>query len=123
MVEHGPRNSRLRDYFDLVTLARRQSFEGPALVGALRDTFQRRGTPIPTDRPFGLTRAFAETDGKRAQWRSFLNRSRLPADWAELETVIDEVAVFLGPALTAASRGAMLAAVWRPDDAWIEEAG
>ena len=123
MVDHGAQNSRLRDYFDLVTLARRERFDGRVLVDALRDTFQSRDTRIPAGLPLGLTRAFAEIEGKRAQWRSFLTRSRLPVDWAELETVIDEVAEFLGPVLTAASRESTLAAVWRPDGAWTEEDG
>ena len=44
MVEHGVRNSRVKDLWDLAHLARRFPFDGEVLRTAITETFRRRGT-------------------------------------------------------------------------------
>jgi hypothetical protein len=65
-------NSRVRDFFDIHALARRQAFDGNVQATALRATCARRGTPVPVDVRLALTPAFADVAGKRAQWVGFV---------------------------------------------------
>lgn len=96
----GMINSRMKDYFDLLGLAREGRLEPEPLGQAIHATFARRGTPLPEHLPIGLSDAFALDRGKRAQWQAFLSRNRLTAP--SLEVVVAEVAAFAMPALDAA---------------------
>lgn len=51
MTVLGIANSRMKDFYDLWTLARQFSFEGATLSAAIEATFDRRKTPLPTDAP------------------------------------------------------------------------
>jgi predicted nucleotidyltransferase component of viral defense system len=97
MVTLGSKNSRVRDFFDIHALARRQAFDGNVLATALRATCARRGTPIPVDVPLALTPAFADVAGKRAQWAGFVRRSRLVEAPASSDIVLSAVAGFGRP--------------------------
>lgn len=46
---------------------------------SIRHTFVRRGTPVPTTLPEGLTASFAEEADKLAQWKGFVRKSKLDA--------------------------------------------
>lgn len=89
----GIANSRMKDFFDLLALAREDAMDRPGLAAAIAATFDRRGTPAPTPLPYGLTQAFARDAHKQAQWRAFLRRNRLRAP--ELSSVIAEIADYL----------------------------
>ncbi len=118
MVELGSKNSRMRDFFDVHALATAGTFDGIVLGRAIASTFARRRTPVPTDLPLALTPAFAATEGKAAQWRGFVRR--LPGTSAppDLPAVIDTVAVFAGPVLTATGRGEPFDRTWPPGGPW-----
>ncbi len=118
MVVLGMKNSRMRDFFDIRALAEHESFDGRLLVQALRTTFERRGTPIPETLPVGLTREFAETAEKRAQWQGFLRRSSISPAPPELVRVVGELARFLAPVLAAGAGSSAFDAVWRPRGPW-----
>ncbi|HEV8238312.1 MAG TPA: nucleotidyl transferase AbiEii/AbiGii toxin family protein [Thermoanaerobaculia bacterium] len=118
MVVLGSRNSRMRDFFDVHALAMRGSFEGDRLIAALRATFERRRTVFPEDTPIALTVAFAELDGKRAQWAGFLRRNRLTAAPRELESVIGGIAGFIVPVFAAARDGQGFQASWPAGGPW-----
>ena len=118
MVVLGSKNSRMRDFFDIHTLAMRKSFEGDALTRALRATFARRGTALPAETPIALTAEFANAEDKRAQWAGFVRRSRLTSAPATLESVIDGVAAFVGPLLSAAAREERFTRSWRAGGPW-----
>ncbi len=107
----------MRDFFDVHALAMHGAFEGDLLARALRATFARRRTAVPTDAPIALTPEFAAVDGNDAQWAAFLRRSRLTAP-ADLETVVRGVAAFIGPVLAMAGRGEPFAGTWSPGGPW-----
>lgn len=58
MTQLGINNTRLKDYYDLWTLSRNFSFEGPLLCRAIQATFARRKTVLPTDTPIALAAIF-----------------------------------------------------------------
>ncbi len=115
MVKLGSKNSRVRDFYDIRTLAQREPFDGERLARAIRATFDRRETAIPSA-PLALTPAFAHVDGKRDQWNGFLRKNGLPSeDFAE---VIQQVATFLLPVVAALSAQREFAKVWLPGGPW-----
>lgn len=119
MISLGVTNSRMKDFYDVHLLATKFAFDGPALVGAIRATFERRGTPLPEDEPLVLTAAFLAASERQTLWRAFLKRGRLvaPPDIAQLADALRE---FLGPVLQAAARGWPLTAEWSPGGPWKE---
>jgi len=119
MLALGAKNSRMRDFFDVHALATHQSFDGEVLTHSLRATFDRRRTEIPAESPIALTPAFADVEGKRAQWSGFMRRIRSSAAAEDLENVIDVIAAFVGPALAAAAGGGRFPFLWRPGGPWI----
>jgi len=123
MVVLGSKNSRMRDFFDVHALAMQESFQGERLAGALRATFERRRTTIAGEPPIALRTAFAEVEGKRAQWAGFVRRNRLSAAPADLASVIDGIAAFIGPVLTAARLGQAFSGSWPPGGPWRRTTG
>jgi hypothetical protein len=59
MVLLGGANSRMKDFYDVWFLSRRFEFDGQTLVQAMRATFDRRKTKLPTGIALALTQEFA----------------------------------------------------------------
>ncbi|WP_417473300.1 nucleotidyl transferase AbiEii/AbiGii toxin family protein [Luteimonas mephitis] len=89
----GIANSRMKDYFDLIALIGESVMDEAELRAAIRATFERRGTRLPADVPFGLTDEFARDGQKQAQWQAFLRRNRLAAP--DLQAVVAEIRAFV----------------------------
>ena len=66
----------------------------------------------------GDTPAFADVEGKRAQWVGFARRIRPSVVAEELADVIGVIAVFVGPALAAAASDRGYPFRWRPGGPW-----
>jgi len=92
IVSLGMANSRMKDYFDLRALAGEGNVDAALLADAIAATFMRRNTPIPPDLAVGLSDEFAQDVAKRAQWKAFLNKSRLTAP--ALDKVVAEIREF-----------------------------
>jgi len=117
MVQLGLANSRMKDFYDLVVLSRLFEFDGNLLVRAIRATFERRRTALPTAPPVALTPVFAADATKTAQWMGFVRKSA--ADGAGLLTdAIATVAGFVERPLAAAASMVPFAARWRPGGPW-----
>lgn len=96
----GLLNSRMKDYFDLLALARENAMDAQLLAQAIAATFARRDTPLPASLPAGLTAAFAHDPLKQTQWLAFLRKNRLAAP--DLGEVVAELAAFSQTPLTRA---------------------
>jgi hypothetical protein len=116
MVKLGILNSRMKDYFDLWALARHSDFDGAVLGTAIRATFERRGTDIPSGQPFGLTDEFALDDQKNKQWSAFQRKNMLEP--MMLAAVIEALREFLLPVLTALVEGEDFRRQWRAGIGW-----
>ena len=53
MVLLGMANSRMKDYFDLMAIARNQALDGAIFHEAIVATFARRRIPLPQSIPLG----------------------------------------------------------------------
>ncbi len=118
MVVLGDRNSRIKDFFDLHYLASRFEFDRATVVEAVRRTFERRRTPIPTESPIGLTRAYWDNPSRPAQVRAFARRARIvvPEDFAdECARTLD---AFLSPVLADLRSERATVGVWPPGGPW-----
>ena len=101
-------------------MSRLFDFDGALLVRALRATFARRKTPLPTGIPTALTDAFAGDPAKNAQWAAFSRK--LGADKkGDLPSVLDTVSRFvLRPLEAASSKDAEWRARWQAGGPWRE---
>lgn len=123
MVALGMANSRMKDFYDLWTLAQNHEFDGGSLSEALRATFARRQTAIPDDTPMGLSDEFGADGIKRVQWQAFVRKSGLAADGPELAAVVEAMREFLLPPMEAARDGRPLALRWYPGSGWSDIGG
>lgn len=107
IVQLGVINTRLKDYFDLWFFAQHFDFDGRLLSLTIRNTFQRRGTPLPMSIPEGLTDAFATDTGRTAAWRAFWRKTVTSQTFIALDDLIKVITAFvLPPALATADEAA-----------------
>jgi predicted nucleotidyltransferase component of viral defense system len=98
MVKLAGFNSRVKDYFDLWMLMRYENLDRSMLPAAIRATFARRHTALPTTLPAGLAPDFAAA--RQVMWQAFLTRSGLTAP--PLAEVLDELRAQCWPLLQVA---------------------
>ncbi len=100
MVELGMMNSRMKDFYDIWLLSRQFNFDGAKLTEAIRRTFERRDTALPSE-----IEVFAEPFivAKQTQWAAFwkrLQQNRVPSSFRE---IMASVSGFLSPIVAALS--------------------
>jgi nucleotidyltransferase AbiEii toxin of type IV toxin-antitoxin system len=93
----GIANSRMKDFFDLWVLTRNWELDTSILSRAVKATFARRGTELPTSTPVGLSDEFAADQTKQTQWRAFTARNQLATP--ELQVVVQHLRRFLESAI------------------------
>lgn len=118
MVVLDMTNSRMKDFHDLTTLAQNFPFDGEVLARATRSTFIRRGTAIPAAAPTALTARFAGDATKTTQWKGFLRRSGIRHAEPDFAAVIDRLAAFLLPVLSAIRENADFQMHWPAKGPW-----
>lgn len=118
MVRLGIRNSRMKDFYDILVISRELSFKGSSLAAAIAATFERRRTPLPSSAPAALTAEFGSDRDKATQWNAFLMRSGLSAAAADFAAVVREISGFLLPALDSARFRIPLPRTWNPGGPW-----
>ncbi len=107
----GLANSRMKDFFDIGTIARRTDLDGATLARAIGATFARRGTALPTHPPVALTSEFGRDDAKQRQWQAFLRKGRIDA--GKLAETVDLLHTLLWPASQVAVSTSDANATWQ----------
>jgi hypothetical protein len=102
IVTLGQANSRMKDYYDFLALARLFAFEGPFLTEAIRATFDRRATQVLSEMSVGLSQTFADNQQKVTQWTAFTRREPLLLPTGALAAVIVQLRDFLALPMEAA---------------------
>jgi predicted nucleotidyltransferase component of viral defense system len=118
LVKLGIANTRMKDFYDLLTLSEQFEFDGGVLVKALRATFKRRGTAFPKDMPVALTAEFYGDKGRETQWSGFARKAGIKKA-GDLATTIARVAAFCAEPLTQAARGDSWDQTWAPGGPWM----
>jgi predicted nucleotidyltransferase component of viral defense system len=123
MVVLGTANSRMKDFFDLATIARYCTVDGALLRNAIAATFARRRSDLPQGNPVALSGPFAAAPEKQTQWNAFVDRSRLPDEPSGLPGVVEVIRQFVTQPLDAARSGAPFQLTWSPGGPWRKEPG
>jgi hypothetical protein len=116
MERYGLQNSRVKDLWDVWSLAQHLPFQGATLCQALEATFSRRKTPLPTQPPLAMVPLFAEDALKRQQWEAFLLRAGVAP--VELAEVVSALHRFLWPPLEALAQNQPFPLTWPPSGPW-----
>lgn len=116
MVTLGIANSRMKDFYDVWTLARQFELDGPNLCAALRATFERRLTSLPATSPLALTPEFGTDRTKATQWTAFLKKGHLVNQPPPLQDVTTLLAEFLMPPSSAMASGSVWDHHWKPTE-------
>ncbi|MGB4592588.1 MAG: nucleotidyl transferase AbiEii/AbiGii toxin family protein [Coriobacteriia bacterium] len=123
MIEIGLVNSWMKDYHDIWMLSRTLEFDGQDLANAIRATFERRETELPSDTPVELTREYTEQPETSRMWDTYrkgfsASAGNLPED---LQDVADAIAAFVMPASVAAASSADFGKMWPPISGWAQQ--
>jgi predicted nucleotidyltransferase component of viral defense system len=114
LAVRGITNSRLKDYYDLWLIAETFELDRAPLAAAVRQTFERRATALPQEKPTGLSEAYVETWGD--QWRTFRTRDRMAAAPEQLATAVADLERFVLPLIDDAEGDWR----WKPRTGWIQ---
>jgi predicted nucleotidyltransferase component of viral defense system len=118
MVMLGIANSRMKDFYDVWTLARQFAFSGITLSKAIRATFERRQTAIPEQLPMALDDEFAQDRQKLTQWKAFIGKNKLNAEDSGLPEIVETLRNFLMPPTGALLRATDFDQDWQPLGPW-----
>ena len=114
-VKLGMLNSRMKDFYDIWLLSRQFDFDGPELTEAIRRTFRRRGTELPSELE-ALSGPFVAD--KQTLWTAFRSRLRqehLPVSFAEVAAALSS---FLSPVVAALVAGEPTPHHWKAPGPW-----
>ena len=96
MVMLGIANSRMKDFYDIKTIASTMVLDGQILFGAIKATFERRKTDITTEALYVFSDEFKQDKSKQTQWAAFLNKNGLEKG-SNFSDVVGETQQFLEP--------------------------
>jgi len=117
MVYLGVVNSRMKDFYDIWSLATRFEFEGAILAQAIRETFRARQTTLPQT-PAAFSDVFANDREKQAQWVAFVRRIQVENAPASLSDVVQCIKAFLQPVIQALIEERPFVQRWLPCGPW-----
>lgn len=116
MVKFGNINSRMKDFYDIWLLSRLFDFEGKKLAEAVRLTFEKRRTEMPTEIVAFQT---SFINAKQTQWLAFqksLKQNYVPEEFAGVIATIKD---FLLPIAIALISEISPPARWSASGRWI----
>jgi len=111
-------NSRMKDFYDIWSLATHFRFDGATLAQAISETFESRGTPLSLH-PVAFSGDFAVDSDKQVQWEAFRRRLHVEDTPATLQEVIHVIAAFLRPVTKALVTGQPFHQRWEPGGGWL----
>lgn len=118
MVALGIANNRMKDFFDVATLADLFEHDEAMIAAALQATFGQRETPLPEADPVSLTAEYHDRADRLADWRAFTRRAGVEA--GSLMLACTRVREFLMPVVERLRTGASPSRRWSPRNGWRE---
>jgi predicted nucleotidyltransferase component of viral defense system len=120
-VSLGTANSRMKDFYDIATLANEYSFMERSLAAALSTTFERRDTALPSEGLSTLFTRLRAEPNKAIHWKAFMKKAAPRNNWS-LEETLDRVIAFAEEPLLATARADRSTRFWPPGGPWREKA-
>ena len=99
IVVRGLKNSRMKDYRDLLILSRK-GFDDETVRDAIEHTFAQRSTEMPENTPEGLQPIFWVT--KQEDWARYLEKNRVTGMPQDFGAVVDELRTYFSDKMTPA---------------------
>lgn len=118
IVSLGLANSRMKDFHDIRSLCQEFSFDGGPLSEAIKKTFAKRGTKLPSGNPLAFTSEFFNDEDKEKQWSAFCNKNRTYIAEISLETLCGEMAAFLMPLIESLRSNEEFSMKWPAGGPW-----
>lgn len=101
IISLGEANGRLKDFYDICSLAEQSDFDGIGLQEAIKETFAHRDTSFDVIEAF--EDRFCEDPIRASRWRGFLRNKNVLEERDFAETV-RMVKLFLNPVIEATKR-------------------
>lgn len=117
IYRHGAASTRIRDYYDLLAIARSQDLDGSAVTRAVEATFKSRSDVAAARDPIGLSDMFAASREK--EWAAFLRTRGLGMKPGTLREAMSEIRSMVNPVIEAVCNGAACEGVWSPGSGWV----
>ncbi len=117
MVYLGVINSRMKDFYDIWSLASRFEFDGAILAQAIHETFRARQTML-SQTPAAFSDVFANDREKQAQWAAFVRRIQVENAPTSLSDVVQYIKAFLQPVIQALIEERPFVQRWLPGGPW-----
>lgn len=117
IVEMGIGNSRLKDYYDIWYLSEHFTYEGETLQRAIRNTFDRRKTEIPSALPLGLSDDFTSNERTRRNWNGLINNIRSGSELSLVDAVT-RIRKFLMPIVKSTREDVVFRQTWTARNMW-----
>ena len=118
MVKLGIANTRMKDFHDLRALSQLFPFEGKLLSEAIRRTFERRKTSLPSETPIAFSAEFFEDKSKQLQWTAFNGKNKLYIEAVPLKTVVGDIEQFLMPLVLGVTTQGHWRRSWQAGGPW-----
>lgn len=109
MTVLGMANSRMKDFYDIWTLANHFKFDGVTLQRAIERTFQNRNTELPDESSVIFSNEFVNQ--KAEQWISFGRKIR-GKESIEMAQVVQLLREFLIPVIRASKQAILFKKTW-----------
>ncbi|HED34266.1 MAG TPA: nucleotidyl transferase AbiEii/AbiGii toxin family protein [Gammaproteobacteria bacterium] len=121
MVMLGIANSRMKDFYDIKTIASTMALDGQILSDAIKATFERRKTDITNEALYVFSDEFKQDKDKQTQWAAFLNKNGLEKG-SLFSGVVGEIQQFLDPIYHAIAEQRSYKQQWLADSfQWKDE--
>ncbi len=114
MIYYAELNSRLKDFYDIWLISENFEIDGHFLQNALQETFEKRGTALPIQRPIAFSKNFVAE--KQTHWVNFLKKIELENKVEnDFSIVIERIWEFLAfPLQNHAAKNS----TWSPKKGW-----
>jgi len=120
IVRLGMANSRMKDFYDLWTLAHDFPFSGQIIASAIQNTFIRRKTPLPLGTPAAFQASFIQNPLKQTQWQAFVQKTRFVKVEKNFEKTIGFVRSFLSPPIDYVAKSKSFEMTWPAGGPWSD---
>ena len=117
MVKLGLLNSRMKDFYDIWFLSRMFDFSGETLVEAIEKTFEKRKTLLINE-PTVFNLTFMKDDTKQAQWKGFIEKTKLTDSPLSFEDIAAGIKDFLQPIVDSIINNRTFQSFWAAPGPW-----
>lgn len=119
MLEWGELNTRLKDFYDILSLSDMCVFDGMVLAEALQKTLQHRNLKIPDESVWVFSKDARQSPIRQRQWKRYLLDTLAVTEPVEWSNALEKIEAFLLPLCLASQNKDEFRYTWFPRTGWI----